>query len=43
LNEFFVATVDGSEIWRSPVEGTVAYPSIYQVGLDIAGGWPWDF
>ena len=39
-----IDTVDGSEIRRSPVEGMVLYPSVYEgFGIHPNGGWPWDF
>jgi len=35
---FRYTAVDGSEIWRSPVEGTVVYPIISKVLAPSTGG-----
>ena len=38
-----IGTVDGSEIWRAPVDtGSLQYPIIYKV-YTIPDGWKWDF
>ena len=36
-------TVDGSEIWRSPVEVGSLFSHYLRRVLYIPGGWEWDF